>query len=99
MQHLDMPIDNCDNDKLNFKPFAKKVAKGILNYNQDETLISPTNKLILVFNLLVGLTKSLSQELKIFMFVNDENFFKIIEKIEYWQGSSFDKKYLIKKIF
>ena len=39
MQHLDMPINNYDNDKLNFKPFAKKVAKGILNYNQDETLI------------------------------------------------------------
>jgi len=39
MQHLDIPIDNYDNDKLNFKPFAKKVANGILNYNQDETLI------------------------------------------------------------
>ena len=39
MQHLDIPINNYDNDKLNFKPFAKKVATSILNYNQDETLI------------------------------------------------------------
>lgn len=34
-----MPIDNYTNDKLNFKPFAKKVANGISNYNQNETLI------------------------------------------------------------
>ncbi|MBL0687625.1 MAG: hypothetical protein JJV94_07370 [Sulfurospirillum sp.] len=39
MQHLDIPITNYDNDKLNFKPFAKKVANGILNYKQNETLI------------------------------------------------------------
>jgi predicted KAP-like P-loop ATPase len=39
MQHLDIPINHYDNDKLNFKPFAKKVATSILNYNQDETLI------------------------------------------------------------
>lgn len=39
MQHFDIPINNYDNDKLNFKPFAKKVATSILNYNQDETLI------------------------------------------------------------
>lgn len=39
MQHLDIPINNYDNDKLNFKPFTKKVATSILNYNQDETLI------------------------------------------------------------
>jgi len=39
MQHLDIPINNYDNDKPNFKPFAKKVATSIFNYNQDETLI------------------------------------------------------------
>jgi len=39
MQYLDIPINNYDNDKLNFKPFAKKVASGILNYKQSETLI------------------------------------------------------------
>lgn len=39
MQHLDIPINNYDNDKLNFKPFSKKVATSILNYDQDETLI------------------------------------------------------------
>lgn len=39
MHHLDIPINHYDNDKLNFKPFAKKVANGILNYNQNETLI------------------------------------------------------------
>jgi len=39
MQHLDIPITDYDNDKLNFKPFAKKVANGILNYNQNETFM------------------------------------------------------------
>ncbi|WP_162139349.1 KAP family P-loop NTPase fold protein [Sulfurimonas hongkongensis] len=39
MQHLDIPINHYDSDKLNFKPFAKKVATSILNYNQNETLI------------------------------------------------------------
>ena len=39
MQHLDIPIKTYDDDKLNFKPFAKKVANGILNYSQNETLI------------------------------------------------------------
>ena len=39
MQNLDIPIKDDNNDKLNFKPFAKKVAKGILNYKQSETLI------------------------------------------------------------
>ena len=39
MQHLDTPINHYNNDKLNFKPFAEKVANGILNYKQDETLI------------------------------------------------------------
>jgi len=39
MQNLDIPISHYNNDKLNFKPFAKKVADGILNYTQNETLI------------------------------------------------------------
>ncbi len=39
MQHLDIPIKTYDDDKLNFKPFAKKIANGILNYSQNETLI------------------------------------------------------------
>ncbi len=39
MQNLDILIKDDNNDKLNFKPFAKKVAKGILNYKQSETLI------------------------------------------------------------
>ena len=39
MKHLDIPIDHCDDDKLSFKPFAKKVANGIIKYNQNETLI------------------------------------------------------------
>lgn len=39
MQHLDTPKENIKDDKLNFAPFAKKVAKGILGYSQKETLI------------------------------------------------------------
>jgi hypothetical protein len=42
-------------------------------------------------------TQSLSQELKIFMFVNDENFFKIIEKIKYSQILLNGNEYLINK--
>lgn len=39
MQHPDLPIEDKENDKLNFLPFAQKVAKGIKNYKQDETFI------------------------------------------------------------
>ncbi|WP_419677556.1 KAP family P-loop NTPase fold protein [Aliarcobacter lanthieri] len=39
MKHIDLPIKDIDNDKLNFLPFAKKVATGIKNYKQDETFI------------------------------------------------------------
>ena len=41
--------------------------------------------------------ENLSKELKIFMFLNDENFFRIIEKIKYWQMSSDGNEYLINK--
>lgn len=39
MKHVDLPIKNTENDELNFLPFAQKVAKGIKNYEQDETFI------------------------------------------------------------
>ena len=39
MKHIDLPIKDIDNDKLNFLPFAQKVAKGIKNYKQNETFI------------------------------------------------------------
>ncbi|WP_418186513.1 KAP family P-loop NTPase fold protein [Aliarcobacter lanthieri] len=39
MKHIDLPINDKENDKLNFLPFAQKVAKGIKNYKQDETFI------------------------------------------------------------
>ncbi len=39
MKHIDLPIKDIDNDKLNFLPFAQKVVKGIKNYKQDETFI------------------------------------------------------------
>lgn len=39
MKHIDLPINDKENDKLNFLPFAQKVAKGITNYKQDETFI------------------------------------------------------------
>ncbi len=39
MHQIDNPIDNYDDDKLNFKPFAEKTASAILNYNQKESLI------------------------------------------------------------
>lgn len=32
MQYLDLPIEDKEKDKLNFSPFAQKVAKGIKNY-------------------------------------------------------------------
>lgn len=39
MQHPDLAIKDKENDKLNFLPFAQKVAKGIKNYKQNETFI------------------------------------------------------------
>lgn len=39
MKNIDLPIKDIDNDKLNFLPFAQKVAKGIKNYKQNETFI------------------------------------------------------------
>lgn len=39
MQHRDIPITTKDDDKLNFSQFASKIARGILNYKQSETLI------------------------------------------------------------
>lgn len=39
MQYLDLPIEDKEKDKLNFSPFAQKVAKGIKNYKQNETFI------------------------------------------------------------
>ncbi|MCK5678967.1 MAG: AAA family ATPase, partial [Flavobacteriaceae bacterium] len=39
VQHLDIPKENIKDDKLNFAPFANRIAKGILNYTQQETLI------------------------------------------------------------
>ena len=39
MEHRDLPIKTSDEDKLNFSDFASKIAKGILNYNQEEALI------------------------------------------------------------
>jgi hypothetical protein len=39
MKHIDLPIKDVENDKLNFLPFAQKVAKGIKNYKQNETFI------------------------------------------------------------
>ena len=39
MQYLDLPIEYKEKDKLNFSPFAQKVAKGIKNYKQNETFI------------------------------------------------------------
>lgn len=39
MQHPDLPIKDIENDKLNFLPFAQKVAKGIKSYKQNETFI------------------------------------------------------------
>lgn len=39
MKHVGLPIDDKEKDKLNFSPFAQKVAKGIKNYKQDETFI------------------------------------------------------------
>jgi len=39
MEHRDLPIKTSDEDKLNFSEFASKIAKGILNYKQEETLI------------------------------------------------------------
>ena len=42
--------------------------------------------------------ESLSKELKVFMFNNnDENFFQVMEKIKYWQMSSDGNEYLINK--
>jgi predicted KAP-like P-loop ATPase len=39
MQHRDIPENDIKNDKLNFAPFASRVAEGIINYSQDETFI------------------------------------------------------------
>lgn len=39
MEHRDIPIKSKDEDKLNFSEFASKISKGILNYQQDDTLI------------------------------------------------------------
>ncbi len=35
----DLPITRDDEDRLNFKPFANKVALGIKNYSQDECFV------------------------------------------------------------
>jgi uridine kinase len=43
MHSLDSPISDYSKDKLNFKPFAKKIAKGILNYKQNKTFILSIN--------------------------------------------------------
>jgi Cdc6-like AAA superfamily ATPase len=39
VHHNDMPITSFDEDKLNFEPFAKRVAEGILEYNQKECFV------------------------------------------------------------
>ena len=39
MEHRDIPIKTKNEDKLNFSEFASKISKGILNYQQNDTLI------------------------------------------------------------
>lgn len=39
VKYFDCPIQDEKEDKLNFEPFAKKIAEGILKYNQNQTLI------------------------------------------------------------
>jgi len=39
IKYSDFPIQDEKEDKLHFKPFAEKIAEGILKYNQNQTLI------------------------------------------------------------
>jgi len=39
MTHSDLAITHIDEDKLGFKPFVNRVAKGIINYKQDECFV------------------------------------------------------------
>ncbi|MCX6052156.1 MAG: P-loop NTPase fold protein [Campylobacterales bacterium] len=39
MHNNDLPKKSKEEDSLNFAPYASRVAKGILNYSQDETFI------------------------------------------------------------
>lgn len=39
MKHSDLAITHVDEDKLGFKPFVDRVAKGIKSYSQDECFV------------------------------------------------------------